>query len=342
MLRRKLMSEMRMRFRALRRAIYDLVYTQDAFGIRADRNAEAARRAVFGKGGEVATTRALGLDTVLNVALTLNVVRQAKGGLWYVYSKKGKKLSKGYKSKKEANKRLREIEYFKAAGKSNVLTVNTRWRFETDDVKLDGYRAWLKDQVKVGVLEVSPGMRETPWLEPYIGSAYKKGIMRAYTDVHAASIAAAGKDFRFIEGGKKAFLDMSFNAPTGQSKLKMLSTRAFAQLEGVTADMDKEMSRILSNDLASGKGARAIARNLTKNVSGLEKKRALVIARTEIVHAHAEGQLDSFELMNVEEVGVLAEWSTAHDDLVCPMCGPLEGVILTVKEARGMITRHPN
>lgn len=35
------------------------------------------------------------------------------GGSYYVYSSKGKKLSKGYRSRKDALKRLREIEYFK-------------------------------------------------------------------------------------------------------------------------------------------------------------------------------------------------------------------------------------
>jgi len=36
-----------------------------------------------------------------------------KDDKFYVYSEKGKKLSKGYETKKEANKRLRQIEYFK-------------------------------------------------------------------------------------------------------------------------------------------------------------------------------------------------------------------------------------
>ena len=41
------------------------------------------------------------------------VVRKVKGK-WYVYSKRtGKRLSKGYRTKAAANKRLRQIEYFK-------------------------------------------------------------------------------------------------------------------------------------------------------------------------------------------------------------------------------------
>lgn len=38
---------------------------------------------------------------------------EKEGSLYFVFSKEGKKLSKGYKTKHEAVKRLREIEYFK-------------------------------------------------------------------------------------------------------------------------------------------------------------------------------------------------------------------------------------
>lgn len=39
------------------------------------------------------------------------------GGKYYVYSKKGKRLSKGYSSRAEAERRLKQIEYFKHKGK---------------------------------------------------------------------------------------------------------------------------------------------------------------------------------------------------------------------------------
>lgn len=38
------------------------------------------------------------------------------GTKYYVYSEKGKKLSRGYSSKGQAAKRLHEIEYFKHKG----------------------------------------------------------------------------------------------------------------------------------------------------------------------------------------------------------------------------------
>jgi hypothetical protein len=44
------------------------------------------------------------------------VVRK-QGSKWYVFSEEGKKLSKGYDTKAEAQERLREIEYFKRKNK---------------------------------------------------------------------------------------------------------------------------------------------------------------------------------------------------------------------------------
>ena len=85
-----------------------------------------------------------------------------------------------------------------------------------------------------------------------------------------------------------------------------------------------------------------IARTIDNQIDGINRRRATRLARTEIVHTYAEGSLDSYERLGVEEVGVLAEWSTAGDDRVCPQCSSLEGQILTIKEARGLIPLHPN
>lgn len=44
------------------------------------------------------------------------MIVKVKGG-WVVKSEKGKKLSKVFTNKKEAGKRLKQIEYFKHQGK---------------------------------------------------------------------------------------------------------------------------------------------------------------------------------------------------------------------------------
>ena len=221
----------------------------------------------------------------------------------------------------------------------NQQIPNQAWRFQSDAQKIRSYRRWLKNQVDALILTPIGGLQDKPWTAPYIESAYKKGAIRAYTDLRAEDLANAPTIF---QGGKAEFIRTAFSQPVLASKIELLYTRAFTELEGVTAAMDQQMSRILAEGLSQGRGIRVIARSLRDNVIKMNNTRALVIARTEIVRAHAEGQLDAFEILGVKEVGILAEWITAGDERVCPECDALEGVVMTIDEARGLIPRHPN
>jgi len=106
--------------------------------------------------------------------------------------------------------------------------------------------------------------------------------------------------------------------------------------------MSQQIGRILADGIATGRSPRTLATDLAKGITGITKKRALVMARTEIIAAHAEGQLDAFEEMRIQDIAVMAEWSTAGDDRVCEECATLDAVVMTVEEARGLLPRHPN
>jgi len=210
-----------------------------------------------------------------------------------------------------------------------TFALNQRWKFQTDDAKLKAFQEWFKLQVESKILQVA-GDGE-PWLAEYVTSAYKQGAVRAFID------ATAGKDKT-----QREFLSQAFNTPEAISKIKLLYTRTFEQLKGVSSQMSQNMARILSEGLSKGAGPREIARNLTKSINSIDKNRAFRIARTEIIHAHSEGQLDQLEKLGVTHVGVMVEWMTAGDSRVCPQCASMAGVVLPIKKARGLIPRHPN
>ncbi len=211
------------------------------------------------------------------------------------------------------------------------------WRFNTDANKVKAYRKWLQQQIDAKILTVN-AISGKPWTATYAESAYRKGMTRAYTQIHSMELA---KSVDFYEGSKAQFIKDAFSQPAVLSKIELMYTRAFDELKGVTDAMSQQMSRILANGMIKGDGPRTIARELRKNVAGMEK-RAMTIAKTEVIMVHAEGQLDAFEMLGVEEVGIMAEFSTAGDDRVCEQCGGLEGVVMTIDEARGIITVHPN
>lgn len=219
----------------------------------------------------------------------------------------------------------------------NALLPRQAFRFTTDDKKLEEFNKWFKGQVDQDILQVSA--TGEPWTAKYVDSAYKKGAFRAYADVHKEALAE--KQDVYV-GTREQFLQSAFNQPERLSKIRMLATRSFEELKGVSAAMGQQMNRILADGLSQGIGPRELGRRMDKAIDGLTRTRAVTIARTEIIQAHAEGQLDSFEDLGVQEVGVMAEWSTAGDDRVCDMCVELEGEVMTVEEARGLIPRHPN
>ena len=212
------------------------------------------------------------------------------------------------------------------------------WEFRTDKDKLTSFNRWFQGQIDDNILSIE-GVDGEPWTSKYVDSAYRKGAVRAYTDVKRDTGATS---LDFYNGSKKQFLESAFAQPERVSKLKFLFTRTFEELKGVSAAMSQQMSRVLASGIANGLGPEEVARQLNNTITGITRQRARVLARTEIIAAHSEGQLDSFEDLGIEEVGIMAEWSTAGDGRVCPLCVPLEGTVMTIKEARGLLPRHPN
>jgi SPP1 gp7 family putative phage head morphogenesis protein len=112
-------------------------------------------------------------------------------------------------------------------------------------------------------------------------------------------------------------------------------------MDGMTAATVARMGRIVAKGIAAGDDPDDIADKLDEELD-IGYARAATIARTEVVRAHAEGQLDAFEELGVEGVNVEAEWRTASDDRVCEQCSSMEGTVLTIADARDMIPVHPN
>jgi SPP1 gp7 family putative phage head morphogenesis protein len=216
------------------------------------------------------------------------------------------------------------------------LNLNTEWQGETDEAKIEEYKKWFEAAVAIGILAYLASRR--PWLEKYIGSAYRRGVNDAYTAVHRADMASS-RTSDFLEGGKASFMQTSFGGQATEAQIRKISNRAFTSLNGITAQMSSDMSRILSQGLANGKGAKALARELAENVDNMTRKRALKIVSTEINASYNEAQLDAFEVMGVD---VMAQIETMRDGRVCPVCSSLHGMVFTVAEARGILPLHPD
>ena len=240
---------------------------------------------------------------------------------------------------KEVKRMIETEDSFGLIPPENPFTRNEPFQFLTNPQKVEQFKIWLKEKVDSGLLSpVDDAIDGKPWTAKYIESAYRKGVVRAYIDTHKKDLnLPAG----FYEGSKAQFLVDAFSGPIAIDKIKLINTRAFENLKGVTDSMASNMNRIFAEGISAGSHPSVVARNLTNEISQIKSVRAKRLARTEMIYAHAEGQLDSFERLGIEELGIMAEWSTAGVG-VCPRCSDLEGVVMTVTEARSLIPLHPN
>lgn len=224
------------------------------------------------------------------------------------------------------------------------LIVNSRWSFRTSVEQLNLFRAWIDSQTSALFFSGQKDATDATWWKRYVVDGFVKGAGRAFDQLRG-HVTGSIRDFH--KGTRYEFLRSAFAQPETVEKVQLLASRVFTDLKGVTDTMSSQLSRNLVEGLSQGKNPRTIAAEMVKTVDKMEKQRALVIARTEIIRAHASGQLVAMKQMGVERVGVMVEWAVARDrqgnpdERVCPLCYPLNGIVLTLQEAEGLLPRHP-
>jgi SPP1 gp7 family putative phage head morphogenesis protein len=227
--------------------------------------------------------------------------------------------------------------------------------FARSKEKVDAFMKWLQKQVDNGIVSVGSAQQlgtavEDAWFNLYIVDSYKRGIQRARDEMRKA-----GMNIPSIEdsGGINIVIGLPFHV----DRVGLLFTRIFTDLQGITNTMDVQISRILAQGLIDGDGPALLARKLVAAINGTgagtlgitdtlgrfipASRRAMILARTEIIRAHHIAMIQEYRNWGVEGVQVKGEWKTAGDDRVCERCASLEGKIYTLDEIEGMIPAHP-
>lgn len=247
---------------------------------------------------------------------------------------------------------------FKLAGYATMHTPGRHaFDFPRTGDKVAAFMRWLGKQEDAGVLEVTHALQpgeavEQAWTNRYILSAYQKGIAKARKALNKKS---KGKIPTVEASGG---IDAVFNSiPIHADRLGLLFTRVFSDLQGITNAMDSQIGRILATAMAEGKGPREIATLLVKTIKGPSgglgitdklgrfipaKRRAEMLARTEIIRAHHQATIQEYRNWGEEGVVVKAEWQTTEDGRVCSECAALNGKIFELDVIEGMIPYHPN
>jgi SPP1 gp7 family putative phage head morphogenesis protein len=198
------------------------------------------------------------------------------------------------------------------------------------------FMRWLRRQARKDILSITEGAAigsssRTAWSNVYIDTAYQRGIRQAGGNLKRGGAKVAD-----------TWMRSAFNRPIHADRLGLLYSRTFTELYDVTEVMARQLRDTLTLGMAQGRNPIDIARDVRDRVEKVGFARAKLIARTEIISAHAEATLNAYEEAGVEGVEVEAEWSTAGDDRVCEECAGMEGRVFTLADARGMIPAHPN
>jgi len=230
-----------------------------------------------------------------------------------------------------------------------------QFAFSKSDVKLAQFLSWLEEQVEKGIIttvqmEQIGVAAESGWTNTYIADSYKRGVLRARSEMKKAGYNVPTVD---ESGGIEAIL----NAPYHIDRVGLLYSRVFSDLKGITSTMDMQISRILAQGLADGDGPALLARKLVATINGEgigelgitdslgryipAKVRADMLARTEIIRAHHQATIQEYMNWRVEKVNVMAEVVTAGDRRVCSKCTAVaKGGPYTLEQAMNMIPVH--
>lgn len=215
------------------------------------------------------------------------------------------------------------------------------FNFTTSQSKVQGFMNWLEDMEEASVLETftRPGRVggiNQPWTNVYIESSYQKGLRRQYEEKVKQGIIEAST----IDGSEDDIIRGLFQQPFHAERVGLLYQRTFSELKGVTKEMDRQISNVLSEGMVDGKNGNVIAKELSNRVNSIGIVRARAIARTEIQRAHHLATINGYEQAGIQGVVVLAEWTTGANP--CPICASLSGEVFSLKQIRDMIPAHPN
>lgn len=198
--------------------------------------------------------------------------------------------------------------------------------FPTNPEKRRAFERWLNQALRDEVLEPTDliGIRNGEhYTATYVRDSYSKALIDAGRRLREQGVDIEQQD-----------VETMFKMPVHRSSLKRLYTRTYGNLEDITDDGAQSVREALTEGFADGHNPNKMATRINKEVEQLNISRARVLARTETINNYSIGTLDRYQRAGVGMVRVDAEWSTAGDRRVCPICETLEGRVMTIDEAR--------
>ena len=121
-----------------------------------------------------------------------------------------------------------------------------------------------------------------------------------------------------------------------ESVINYAKTYRYELIKGITDTTRKQVQQLVSDWVASGAPLSVLDTQLTPIFGEV---RASMIAATETTRVYAEGNSEAWE-----STGMVSTWTwmTAQDDLVCPICGELDGQVFDLADIDARPPGHIN
>ena len=133
--------------------------------------------------------------------------------------------------------------------------------------------------------------------------------------------------------------------PTPPHKTKQLNPRALEWIATRSLTLAKllngttleQLRPVLAEGFAAGESIPKITKRIEEYYGKANRIRSKMVARTEVLAASNEGNLQAYEELGVDTV----QWYTAVDEMTCDICEPYHGETFPVTESHGMLPAHP-
>ena len=170
------------------------------------------------------------------------------------------------------------------------IAVNARYDYQLNQTLLSiilNDASYLVDQVLLD------GNEYGLWFYEYVDLASEKGTGQSFYNLSQQSPVYAA--------GRESLASILASDPY-QQRMALVHARVFEEMKGLSADVKRDMARVLTEGVGRGLNPREVARNLTEQV-GIEKRRANRIARTEVTTALRRARWDEAEL-SMDDLGL--------------------------------------
>jgi len=206
-------------------------------------------------------------------------------------------------------------DVFHLAQDSRLADADDVERFPTNAGKTRAFIAWLREKLRTNVLETLPRkavQNGEHWSATFVRAAYIKGWEQARARLRNEGVAVDEVEDVLRLG-------------VPQEQLRRLYTRTYENLASVTEEAAPVVRDVLTQGRAEGVNPREMARRLTDEVRTIQRTRAEVLARTEVINSYAEATLDRYDRAGIDGATVSGEFATADDARVCPICESIAG-----------------